>query len=68
MRSNNNEYLKALCFGEGWVRLLLVNKEQPAGSYEERFTINDEPLTSGVYFYQLKAGDYINTRKMLLLK
>jgi len=46
----------------------LVNKEQTAGSYEELFTINDEPLTSGVYFYQLKAGDYINTRKMLLIK
>ena len=46
----------------------LVNKEQPSGSYEERFTINDEPLTSGVYLYRLTAGSYTATKKMILLK
>ncbi|MDY0081984.1 MAG: T9SS type A sorting domain-containing protein, partial [Ignavibacteriaceae bacterium] len=32
----------------------LVNEEKPAGNYEVEFSGND--LTSGIYFYQLKAG------------
>jgi hypothetical protein len=44
----------------------LVNEEKPAGTYE--ITWNAPDLPSGVYFYQLKAGDYINKKKMLLLK
>jgi hypothetical protein len=44
----------------------LVNEEKPTGTYE--LTWNAEQLPSGVYFYQLKAGDYISTKKMLLLK
>jgi len=44
----------------------LVYDELPAGEYEVEF-INDE-LTSGVYFYQLKAGNFIQTKKMVLIK
>ena len=44
----------------------LVNEEKPAGTYE--FTWNAVSLPSGVYFYQLKAGEYTNTKKMILLK
>ena len=44
----------------------LVNEEKPAGNYEVEF--NAINLTSGVYFYQLKAGTFFETRKMLLLK
>lgn len=46
----------------------LVNKEQPAGSYEVELTISDEPLTSGVYFYRLTAGSYTATKKMILIR
>ena len=48
----------------------LVNEHKPAGSYEVEFSATGEGnnLPSGVYFYQLKAGDYINTKKMILLK
>ena len=45
----------------------LVNEEKPAGKYEVEFSAIGE-LTSGVYFYQLKAGYYIETKKMLLIK
>ena len=44
----------------------LVDEEKPAGSYEVEF--NGEGLTSGVYFYHLKAGDSCLIKKMLLLK
>ena len=44
----------------------LINELKPAGNYESDFTGNDLP--SGIYFYQLKNGPIIKTRKMLLLK
>jgi hypothetical protein len=48
----------------------LVDEFKPAGKYEVEFktlSINHEP-SSGVYFYQLKAGDFIQTKKMILLR
>jgi len=44
----------------------LVNEEKPAGNYKAEF--NGTGLPSGVYFYQLRAGNYIETKKMVLLK
>ena len=44
----------------------LVNEEKPAGDYEIEFAA--ENFSSGVYFYQLKAGEFVKTRKMILLK
>jgi hypothetical protein len=44
----------------------LVNEEKPAGSYEVKF--DGTVLPTGIYFYQLKAGNYFETRKMVLLK
>jgi hypothetical protein len=44
----------------------LVNEFKPAGTYE--LTWYAEQLPSGVYFYELKAGSFIETKKMLLLK
>jgi hypothetical protein len=44
----------------------LVNEQKPAGSYELQFDASS--LTSGVYFYQLKASNFIQTKKMLLIK
>ena len=49
----------------------LINEEKPAGSYEVTFDSHSgevRNLPSGVYFYQLKAGEFIQTRKMILLK
>jgi len=50
----------------------LVNAVQPEGIYNITFntqqTTNHQPLTSGVYFYQLRAGEFVHTRKMLLLR
>jgi hypothetical protein len=44
----------------------LVNEYKPAGSYEVEF--NAKNLPSGVYFYQLKVGDFIQSKKMLLIR
>jgi hypothetical protein len=48
----------------------LVDEEKPAGSYEVEFksTAGSHQLASGVYFYQLKAGNFIQTKKMILMK
>jgi hypothetical protein len=49
----------------------LVNEEKPAGAYEIEFSVGQDSrpdIASGVYFYQLKSGSFIETKKMLLLK
>ena len=58
----------------------LVNEEQTAGSYEVEFNTNShsgevrnlpagrQGLPSGVYFYQLKAGTFIEAKKMMMIK
>jgi subtilisin family serine protease len=43
----------------------LIDKEQIAGSYKVEFS---GQLSSGVYFYRLTAGEFSQTKKMLLLK
>jgi len=44
----------------------LVNEQQQAGVYRADFTANN--LSSGIYFYKLQAGNFIETKKMVLMK
>ncbi len=44
----------------------LVDEYKSAGSYEVEF--NASHLPSGTYFYQLRAGSFVETKKMILLK
>ena len=48
----------------------LVNEEKPAGNYEVEFNpaSSIKNPASGIYFYQLKARDFVQTKKMILLK
>jgi len=44
----------------------MVNRHQKAGEYELDWQANE--VSTGVYLYRLKAGQYSQTRKMILLK
>ena len=44
----------------------LVNESLHPGTYE--VTFEGSKLASGVYFYQLRSGDFINTKKLIILK
>ncbi len=46
----------------------LVNEKQNAGSYAVDFNSSEFNLTSGIYFYTLNAGEFKETRKMVLVK
>ncbi len=44
----------------------LVNKQQNAGTYEVKFDASK--YASGIYFYKIKAGSFVETKKMILVK
>lgn len=52
----------------------LIDEYKQAGKYEIEFNLSQfgskdfSAITSGVYFYQLRAGDFIQSRKMILMK
>ena len=47
----------------------LVSEEKQPGNYEVKFNSGTVPnLSSGIYFYTLRAGRYSETKKMILLR
>jgi hypothetical protein len=44
----------------------LVDKNQEPGHYQVEWDAAER--TSGVYFYRLKAGDFISMKKLILLR
>ena len=46
--------------------ITLVNEELSAGKHEVIFDASQ--FSSGIYFYQLKAGSFVQTKKMILIK
>ena len=44
----------------------LVNEEKQSGYYEVEF--NSINLVSGIYVYKLQAGNFVETKKMVLMK
>ena len=50
---------------------VLVNEVQATGAYEVKWdgrNDNGLPLSSGVYVYRIKSGEFIATRKLLLIR
>lgn len=46
--------------------VVLVNELKPAGTHTTTFDAHNLP--SGVYFYRLEAGNYVDSKKLLLVK
>ena len=46
----------------------LVDEYRNAGSYDVEFRIENLELSSGVYFYQIKACEFVETKKMIIIK
>jgi hypothetical protein len=44
----------------------LVNEKQHAGNYQVKWDASR--MASGVYYYRLVAGEYVATRKLVILK
>ena len=45
---------------------VLVNERKQPGQYQVAFDASK--LASGVYFYRLKAGTFVQTRRMILVR
>ncbi len=52
----------------GQEKITLVNEIQQAGIHNCKLRIENGELTSGTYFYTLKAGEFSETKKMVILK
>ncbi|MFQ6093917.1 MAG: T9SS type A sorting domain-containing protein, partial [bacterium] len=55
----------------GQVVKVLVNEDQPAGSYRAQWdgrSNTGEEVASGIYFYQMQAGDFKATKRMVLMR
>ena len=46
----------------------LVNEEKPAGHYSIKLSADKYKLSSGVYFYRMQAGNFVVTKKLVLMK
>lgn len=46
----------------------LVNEQQEAGYYSIPFSTSEKQLANGIYIYKIQAGDFTQTKKMMLIK
>jgi len=62
-----NEFVKISVFDiSGREVKVLVNESLSPGAYETDFAA--ENLSSGTYFYKIEAGEFVSTKKMILVK
>jgi len=62
-----NEFVNLTVYNvQGKTITTLVNEQKFAGAYQVIFDATDLP--SGVYFYRLKAGNFVNIKKMVIIK
>ena len=67
METNGDTNLKIIVYDIlGREVKTLVNKKHSPGNY--KISVNGGDLTSGVYFYTLSIGGFLETKKMVLLK
>ena len=67
IRSGNNVFVELKIFDVlGREISTIVNEKKNAGSYQVEF--NAHNLPSGIYLYRLSAGNFVSTKKMILMK
>ncbi len=64
--AKNNFVLLEIFDLVGRVEATLVNEKQTPGTYEAEWDATQYP--SGIYFYRLEAGDFTETKKMVIIK
>jgi len=52
----------------GRVVKTLVNEEKQPGNYSVEWNTDENFISSGIYFYQLRAGSFVETKKMMLVR
>ena len=60
-----------LIFGDYYLFICHPNTNQEAGYRSVQWNATDsfgKPVSAGVYLYQIRAGEFVQTRKMVLLK
>ncbi|MCZ6702900.1 MAG: T9SS type A sorting domain-containing protein [Ignavibacteria bacterium] len=63
------EYVKMELFNSlGELIRVVEEGVKEAGTYKLYLSFNNLLLTSGIYFYRIRAGDFVETKKMILLK
>ena len=63
----DNNYVSLVLYNELGVEILhLINSEQSAGVH--KIELNTENIPTGIYYYILKSGENILTKKMLVIK
>jgi flagellar hook assembly protein FlgD len=70
LAKNTKVYLNVFD-GSGKQVSMLVNEVQKSGTHRLTWDIRDitkKQLPNGVYFYQFKAGDFTDTKKMIILR
>jgi hypothetical protein len=45
---------------------VLIDEEKPAGKYEVHFDASR--LSSGVYYYRIRAESFVETKKLIVMK
>ena len=63
---NNNDVVLEIYNTLGQKVATLINQKQTAGTYNVTFDASN--LATGVYFYRLQSGNFMEVRKMMLLK
>lgn len=63
------EHVKIKLFDQlGSEMAVLVNESQNAGNHTIKLEAGDLKLSSGIYYYQISAGSFVDTKKLLKLK
>lgn len=67
LEGNNGEFVNLRVYDIlGSLAETLLNESKTPGYYEVEF--NGKDLSSGIYFYELRIGNFVDTKKMMLLK